>query len=138
MFTDLVCKRDTLEDLLENHGGNIIVLDHHESTLWVNDVMKEKLSPRLDALAVDPFQYDALTVKCSDKNGKCSGTSLLYNYLYRELMRKDLITEIFNGYYGAFAEVTRLWDTFEWKKPDHGYDLAPKKLATFLKYNWSV
>ena len=69
-----------------------LLIDHHES-----------------ALKVPNFEnYSFMNIRIKDENGRCSGTSLFYEYL------------LVNGSIEAtpaldqFVELTRLYDTWEW------------------------
>lgn len=81
--------------------NKIYVFDHHESAINVNL----------------PF----VTLKISEKNGLCSGTSLFYDYLIKN---KYLET---NKDIKEFVELTRRYDTWEWKTKYQ--DENPHKLS---------
>ena len=78
----------------EKLNNKIFVFDHHESAKKeVND------------------NYSFATLRISDNKGLCSGTSLFYEYLISE----NLI-DINNIPIKEFTELTRRYDTWEWKK----------------------
>lgn len=89
-----------LEDPMLSIVGNdlklknkFFVFDHHKSAL--ND---------------DFDKYSFTTLKISDDKGLCSGTSLFYEYLVdNKLIDKD------NKIISDFSELTRRYDTWEWK-----------------------
>lgn len=80
----------TEDELLKNR---VVVFDHHESALSI---------PSLTTL-------DFVTLKVFDKNGRCCGTSLFWKYLKSQQLLPDLES------YKEFVELTRLYDTWEWK-----------------------
>lgn len=68
----------------------VLVFDHHESAL--NEC----------------HNYDFITVRIKDEIGRCSGTSLFYEYLRKNnLLSGDEVI-------ARFVELTRLYDTWEW------------------------
>ena len=68
----------------------VLVFDHHESAL--NEC----------------HNYDFITVRIEDEIGRCSGTSLFYEYLRKNnLLSGDEVV-------ARFVELTRLYDTWEW------------------------
>lgn len=69
----------------------VLVFDHHES-----------------ALAKESKSYNFITIRIKDKLGKCSGTSLFYEYLYQNKLLPD------SKSIARFVELTRLYDTWEW------------------------
>lgn len=70
-----------------------LVFDHHKS-----------------ALKEDFDKYSFTTLRISDDKGLCSGTSLFYEYLVdNKLIDKD------NKIISDFSELTRRYDTWEWK-----------------------
>lgn len=76
----------------EKLKGKFLLFDHHKSAL----------SENLD-------KYDFINIKIDDENGKCCGTQLFYNYLKENglINESNDITE--------FVELTRRYDTWEWK-----------------------
>lgn len=79
----------TSDEYLKEHT---LVIDHHES-----------------ALSTDALKgLDFVTIKIFDDKGRCSGTSLFYEYLVKQnLISSNLACE-------EFVELTRLYDTWEW------------------------
>lgn len=57
--------------------------------------------------------YEFLTLRCSDASGLCCGTSLFYEYLL-----DNKLIESF-GVVDDFVELTRQYDTWEWKDIYH-------------------
>lgn len=89
----------------EKLKGKFFVFDHHKS-----------------ALVKDFNKYSFTTIRVSDENGLCSGTSLFYEYLTKiGILNSDckMIKE--------FSELTRKYDTWEWKTKFH--DEMPHKLT---------
>lgn len=68
------------------------ILDHHKSEIDEGNAN---------------FSFSKIQV--SDKNGKCSGTSLFYEYLLNNNYIKQ------NSSIDLFVELTRQYDTWEWK-----------------------
>lgn len=84
-FLSLIAKDKKLK-------GKVFIFDHHESFLSYQD------------------KYDFAFLNIQNEKGKCSGTSLFYEYLKKE------------GYFSFqekcienFVELTRRYDTWEWK-----------------------
>lgn len=92
--TDLWLEEPTLTKVAldEKIKNKFFIFDHHKSALEENF-----------------NKYNFTTIKISDKNGRCSGTSLFYEYLIsnKYLKNKKAINE--------FVELTRRYDTWEWK-----------------------
>lgn len=92
--TDLCPNNDTLEIISnrEDLKGKFQVIDHHKTRL--NNVGK----------------YDFVKIIIEDEKGQCSATSLFYDYLVRNhfIEEKDVVN--------TYSELTRLEDTWEWKK----------------------
>ncbi len=76
----------------EKLKGKFLIFDHHESALIEN----------LD-------KHDFINIKIKDEKGKCCGTSLFYEYL----KENKLITD--GNDIAEFVELTRRYDTWEWK-----------------------
>ena len=76
----------------EKLKGKFLLFDHHESALKNN----------LD-------KYDFINIKIEDEKGKCCGTQLFYEYL----KENKLITD--SNDTAGFVELTRRYDTWEWK-----------------------
>lgn len=72
--------------------GKFLLFDHHESALKNN----------LD-------NCDFINIKIKDEKGKCCGTQLFYEYL----KENKLITDSDDT--AGFVELTRRYDTWEWK-----------------------
>ena len=92
--TDLCIKQPLLSQFAEDKdlSRKTVILDHHKTEIEEgND------------------QYPFSTIVVQDENGKCSGTSLFYNYL----LSQGLINESDN--LEEFVELTRQYDTWEWK-----------------------
>lgn len=93
--TDLWLEEPILTKVAKD--GNLkhkfFVFDHHES-----------------ALEGDFNKYSFTTIKISDEKGLCSGTSLFYEYLV-----KEGLLDINNNTIKDFSELTRKYDTWEWK-----------------------
>ncbi len=92
--TDLWLEEPMLTRIAEDEKlkDKFLIFDHHESAL-TNGLNK----------------YDFVNIKISDEKGKCSGTSLFYQYLKKNKLlidRKDVYD---------FVELTRRYDTWEWK-----------------------
>lgn len=93
--TDLCLDADTLNFI--NKDGNlknkVQVIDHH---ITYADEQYTK--------------FDFVKVQIKNDQGLCSGTSLFYEYLTKNnmLIKTDVINE--------FVELTRQYDTWEWKK----------------------
>lgn len=92
--TDMCIGKSTISRVNEDKylKGKVKIFDHH----------KTNLENGLD-------KYEFVTIKISDEKGKCSGTSLFYEYLLKEgmLNPSNVIDE--------FVEITRQYDTWEWK-----------------------
>lgn len=69
-----------------------LLFDHHESALKVSNIQN----------------YKFMTIKIKNKKGRCSGTSLFYEYL---ASTNKLLA---NCALERFVELTRLYDTWEW------------------------
>lgn len=70
----------------------VLVFDHHESSLAV----------------LENKTYDFITIRIKDELGKCSGTSLFYQYLVANNLLQP------HASINTFVELTRLYDTWEW------------------------
>lgn len=77
----------------ERLAGKFFVFDHHKSALEGNF-----------------NKYPFTTIRISDENGLCCGTSLFYEYL----VSSNLIDSS-NKAISDFSELTRKYDTWEWK-----------------------
>lgn len=93
--TDLWLEEPTLSAVAhdEKLKDKFYVFDHHKSALEGNF-----------------NKYPFTTIRISDDKGLCSGTSLFYEYL----ISQNLI-DIDNKIIGEFSELTRKYDTWEWK-----------------------
>jgi len=93
--TDLCLEDPILSKIAEDEKlkGKVRVFDHHKTFL------DEKYT-----------KHSFITVKISDNEGLCCGTSLFYNHLLEEeLLNKN------NLAVKEFVELTRQHDTWEWK-----------------------
>lgn len=93
--TDLSLEDDMLIKLATDKAleNKFFIFDHHKTSL-------EKI----------PDKYSFITIRISDENGLCSGTSLFYEYLIsNNLIDKD------DKSIDEFQELTRRYDTWEWK-----------------------
>lgn len=93
--TDLWLEKPTLSKIA-NDGrlkDKFYVFDHHKSAIEGNF-----------------NKYSFTTIRISDEKGLCSGTSLFYEYLVKEgfIDSKNQLIE-------DFSELTRKYDTWEWK-----------------------
>ena len=70
----------------------VLVFDHHESSLAI----------------LENKTYDFITIRIKDELGRCSGTSLFYQYLVNNNLLQP------HASIDAFVELTRLYDTWEW------------------------
>lgn len=77
----------------EKLNNKFFVFDHHKS-----------------ALLEGTNKYPFTTIRISDEKGLCSGTSLFYEYL----ISNNLI-EVNDKAIEEFSELTRKYDTWEWK-----------------------
>ncbi|MCM1052549.1 MAG: hypothetical protein NC483_01040 [Ruminococcus sp.] len=93
--TDLWLEEPTLSRVANDEKLNqkFLIFDHHKSALEGNF-----------------NKYSFATIKVSDEKGLCSGTSLFYEYLVSNglLSSNNEVIEI-------FSELTRKYDTWEWK-----------------------
>ena len=92
--TDLCIKQPLISQFAEDNNLNkkTVILDHHKTEIEEGN---------------DKYSFSTIIVQ--DEKGKCSGTSLFYNYLLSNhlLKKSELIDE--------FVELTRQYDTWEWK-----------------------
>lgn len=70
----------------------VLVFDHHESSLAI----------------LENKTYDFITIRIKDELGRCSGTSLFYQYLVNNNLLQP------HASINTFVELTRLYDTWEW------------------------
>lgn len=93
--TDLWLEEPTLSKVAndEKLNNKFFVFDHHKSAIEGNF-----------------NKYPFTTIKLSDERGKCSGTSLFYEYLV-----KEKLLDVNNQLIEDFSELTRKYDTWEWK-----------------------
>lgn len=93
--TDLWLEEPTLSKIAndERLQDKFFVFDHHKSALEGNF-----------------NKYSFTTIRIADDKGLCSGTSLFYEYL----VNNGLI-DINNKRINEFSELTRKYDTWEWK-----------------------
>lgn len=79
-----------------NIAKKLLIFDHHES--------------RLSFYKKFPF----INLQILNSHGKCSGTSLFYDYLIEEnLLKRNEAIE-------TFVELTRLFDTWQWQQSELG------------------
>ena len=92
--TDLWLEEPTLTKVAQDEKlkSKFFVFDHHKSALEENF-----------------NKYDFTTIKISGENGRCSGTSLFYEYLISNNYLKNIKA------IEDFVELTRRYDTWEWK-----------------------
>ena len=95
VFITDICPSEKILTMLsidKNIKNKIKIFDHHISVL-------ENLTNK----------YDIAQIEIENKNGKCSGTSLFYEYLIKNnlIVKSSIIDE--------FVELTRQYDTWEWK-----------------------
>lgn len=92
--TDLWLEEPTLSMVANDVKlkGKFKLFDHHES-----------------AVSEGFNKYDFTTIRIKDDKGKCSGTSLFYEYLVKEGLIEN--TNAIDEY----VELTRRYDTWEWK-----------------------
>lgn len=93
--TDLWLEEPTLSTIAndEKLKDKFLVFDHHKSALEGNF-----------------NKYPFTTIRISDERGLCSGTSLFYEYLVTNGFIDSTMRRI-----GDFSELTRKYDTWEWK-----------------------
>ena len=105
--TDLWLEEPTLSKVAndEKLKNKFYVFDHHKSALEGNF-----------------NKYSFTTIRISDDKGLCSGTSLFYEYL----VNNGLI-DFNNKTIKEFSELTRKYDTWEWKTKYN--DEMPHKLT---------
>ena len=93
--TDLWLEEPTLSKVANDNKlkDKFLIFDHHKSAIEGNY-----------------NKYDFATIKISDEKGLCSGTSLFYEWLVNNgFIDKD------NQKIEDFSELTRKYDTWEWK-----------------------
>ena len=115
VFSDIAPSENCMRDLLKLDDvfidiSNIYVYDHHETNLYVKDILHDNAHIYIDEF--DPYK-------------EC-GTSLLYKaclqYLYNGgYNTDDLRAELFS----EIIELIRLYDTYEWKSSN---EINAKKL----------
>lgn len=95
--TDLCPNNNTLEIInnREDLKEKFQVIDHHKTRLN----------------SVDDFDFVSITIE--DEKGQCSATSLFYEYLVLNniIEEKEIVK--------TYSELTRLEDTWEWKKTNN-------------------
>lgn len=90
-----ICIKEPLISIIdkdEKLKGKIKVFDHHKS----------EIQEGLD-------KYDFVKLVVEDEKGRCCGTSLFYNYLNDLCILKSI------NIVSEFVELTRQYDTWEWK-----------------------
>ncbi|WP_039222578.1 DHH family phosphoesterase [Clostridium novyi] len=95
-ITDISITEELIEKIIRDYinfnlDENVTLIDHHPTAKYL-------------------YKYGWTIIKINNELGKCSGTSLFYEYLldnkYSQL-EKDVINE--------FVEIVRRYDTWEWK-----------------------
>ncbi len=94
-ITDMWLEEPTLTKVANDNKlkNKFLIFDHHESAIEGNY-----------------NKYDFTTIRISDEKGLCSGTSLFYEWL----VNNGFIDKI-NQKIADFSELTRKYDTWEWK-----------------------
>lgn len=125
------------EEILKYYATNKI---YDYDTIFVTDMWLEE--PTLSRIANDPQltnrfyvfdhhksaldgnfdKYSFTTIRISDDKGLCSGTSLFYEYLIAQRLIDSNNKAIYE-----FSELTRKYDTWEWKTKYH--DEMPHELT---------
>lgn len=118
-MTDLSVKDELLNERIEKEiGDKFVLLDHHETALWLND------------------KYEWSQVKVSYKDGRLtSGTSLVRDYLLKNGVLEQVKVGSDKLFYNTLqiAEVVRLYDTWEWAKTkDEKEGLNAKRLNDLM------
>lgn len=122
----VLCETFNLQNEVAKYygGGSIYGYDKVFVTdLWLEEPMlskvanDEKLKNKFfvfdhhkTALESNSNNYPFTTIRISDEHGLCSGTSLFYEYLVNNGLIDSNIHKI-----GEFSELTRRYDTWEWK-----------------------
>lgn len=121
----VLCETFDLQNQIQKFYDNGKIYDYdmvYVTDLWLEEPMLSKVAN--DEKLKDKFmvfdhhesakkegydKYDFALVRITDEKGMCSGTSLYYEYL----MQAGLIKE--NKCVSDFVELTRRYDTWEWK-----------------------
>lgn len=103
-------------DYLHQQNGNIQLIDHHETALWLNE-----------------YEWASVTVE-SDEGVLTSGTSLLNDYLKTIFVSSgaNVTSEIQSEAIDEFAEMVRLYDTWDWDRKGLVVPLQLNDLLTQL------
>ena len=111
-ITDISVNSETAEHLNERYkqGKFIKLIDHHPTATWLED--------KYEWASVSPLMSDGVTKTCA--------TQLFCDYL-RE---KGLIHEKENDVLNEYAELVRLFDTWDWVESPRG--VTAKKLNDLL------
>lgn len=107
-ITDISVVEDVAERIEQTCGDRLVLIDHHETALWLND-----------------YGWARVTVY-EGEDSRASGTSLFYNFLAENRLIKRDAKKL-----KEFAECVRRYDTWEWQtkyKDEH-----PKRLNDLLK-----
>lgn len=134
----ILCETFNLQKEIEKYYNNKSIYNYDMifvTDLWLEDPMltkvanDEKLKGKFfvfdhhkSALEGDYNRYSFTTIKISNNNGLCSGTSLYYEWLIEKKFldeKSNIIRE--------FSELTRKYDTWEWKNKYN--DELPHKLT---------
>lgn len=134
----VLCETFNLQDEISKyyHNGKIYNYDKVFVTdLWLEEPMLSKMANddkltnkfflfdhHKTALERDSNKYPFTTIRISDAKGLCSGTSLFYEYLIANHLLDSNCESI-----KEFTELTRRYDTWEWKTIFH--DEMPHKLT---------
>ncbi len=122
----VLCETFNLQNEVAKYYGNGSIYDYDKvfvTDLWLEEPMlskvanDEKLKNKFfvfdhhkTALESNSNNYPFTTIRISDEHGLCSGTSLFYEYLVNNGLIDSNIHKI-----GEFSELTRRYDTWEWK-----------------------
>ena len=102
LITDISVNEEVAKELdkLHTQNGNIQLIDHHETALWLND-----------------YEWASVTVK-NEQDQLESGTSLLNTYLKETFKQSNpsMISDVNQEAVDEFAETVRLYDTWEWNE----------------------
>lgn len=117
-FTDIAPSKKLVIELNDKLGNNLIIIDHHKTNLYINDIVK-------NSYVVTEIQPGKMAC----------GASLLLDHFYgRRIDHDSYFKENFVresiSFMRDFVEMVRLYDTYEWKKDN---DERPYRLNVFFK-----
>lgn len=116
-FTDIAPSKELVIELNDKLGNNLIIIDHHKTNLYINDIVK-------NSYIVTEIQPGKMAC----------GASLLLDHFYGSRIEHDNFKENFVresiSFMRDFVEMVRLYDTYEWKKNN---DEHPYRLNVFFK-----